>query len=137
MRGLAANTKSNPTITGITMLIKCSCFRRHEISLFTATVRSNLMFVILETLFTNLSRDFSTKIDWLLQSHGSIGRFDQFINPTLPVIRFLLIDSGIGQSGKNSYLPGCSIGFALNVMFSTVFKTYLLVVQKFLNSRNN
>ena len=49
----------------------------------TSAVRRDLMFVILNTIFTNLSRDFLTNIDWLLQSHGSIGRFDGFINPTV------------------------------------------------------
>ena len=49
----------------------------------TSTVRRDLMLVILNTFFSNLSRDFLTNIDCLLQSHGSIGRFDWFINPTV------------------------------------------------------
>ena len=40
------------------------------------------MSVILKTLFTNLSRDFLTNIDWLLQSHGSIRYFDWLIRLT-------------------------------------------------------
>ena len=40
------------------------------------------MSVILNMLFPNLSRNFLTNIDWLLQSHGSIDRFDWFITPT-------------------------------------------------------
>ena len=51
----------------------------------TSTVRGDLIFVILNTLFPNLSRDFLTNIDWLLQSHGSISRFDWFIKPTVTV----------------------------------------------------
>ena len=49
----------------------------------TSAVRRDLMFVILNTIFTNLSRDFLTNIDWLLQSHGSIDRFDWFKNLTV------------------------------------------------------
>ena len=52
------------------------CLRKHGMSPFTATVRRDLMYVILDTPFTNLPRDFSTKIDLLLQSHRSIGHFD-------------------------------------------------------------
>ena len=52
------------------------CLRKQGMSPFTATVRRDLMYVILDTPFTNLPRDFLTKIDWLLQSHGSIGHFD-------------------------------------------------------------
>ena len=59
------------------------CLRRHKMSPSTSTVRRNLIFVILNMLFPNLSRDFLANIDWLLQSHGSIGRFDWFINPTV------------------------------------------------------
>ena len=40
------------------------------------------MSVILKTLFTNISRDFLTNIDWLLQSHGSIRCFDWLIRLT-------------------------------------------------------
>ena len=65
----------------IKILSKCSCFRRHEISPFTATVCRHLTSVIVYTFFTNLSRDL-TNIDWLLQSHGPIICFNWFINPT-------------------------------------------------------
>ena len=58
------------------------CLRRHEMVPYTTTVRRDLMYIILNTLFTNLTRDFFRNIDWLLQSHGSIVRFDWFINPT-------------------------------------------------------
>ena len=58
------------------------CLKRPEMNPFTSTVRRDLMSVILNMLFTNLSRDFLTSIDWLLESHGSIGRFDWFINST-------------------------------------------------------
>ena len=47
-----------------------------------STIRRDLISVILKTLFTNLSRDFLTNIDWLLQSHGLIGWFIWFIIPT-------------------------------------------------------
>ena len=59
------------------------CLRRHKMSPSTSTVRRDLMSVILNTLFPNLSRKFLTNIDWLLQLHGSIGHFDWFIYPTL------------------------------------------------------
>ena len=59
------------------------CLRRHKISPSTSTVRRDLIFLILNMLFPNLSHDFLTNIDWLLKSHGSIGRFDWFINPTV------------------------------------------------------
>ena len=49
----------------------------------TSTVRRDLIFVILNTLFPNLSRDFLENIDRLLQSHDSIGRFDWFTNLTV------------------------------------------------------
>ena len=58
------------------------CLRRQEMSPFISTVHRDLMSVTLNMLFPNLSRDFLTKIDWLLLSHGSIGRFDFFISPT-------------------------------------------------------
>ena len=54
-----------------------TCLRRPEMSRSTSTVRCDL-----NVLFPKLSRHFLTKIDWLLQSHGSIGRFEWFINPT-------------------------------------------------------
>ena len=50
--------------------------RRHEMSPFTATVRRDLMSVILSKLFINLSRDLLTSIGWLRQSYGSVGSFD-------------------------------------------------------------
>ena len=56
-------------------------FRRHEVSPFPSTVRRDLMSVIFNMLFTNLSRDFLTNTDWLIQSHDTIGRFDWFISP--------------------------------------------------------
>ena len=59
------------------------CLRRQKMSPSTSTVRRDLMSVILNTLFPNLSRKFLTNIDWLLQLHGSIGHFDWLINPTL------------------------------------------------------
>ena len=59
------------------------CLRRDKMSPSTSTVRRDLIFVILNTLFPNLSRDFLENIDWLLQSHDSIGRFDWFINLTV------------------------------------------------------
>ena len=59
------------------------CLRRDKMSSSTSTVRRDLIFVILNTLFPNLSRDFLENIDWLLQSHDSIGRFDWFINLTV------------------------------------------------------
>ena len=40
----------------------------------TSTDCRDLIFVILNTLFPNLSRDFLTNVDWLLHSYGSIGR---------------------------------------------------------------
>ena len=58
------------------------CLRRPDMSPFTSTVRRDLMSVILNMLFTNMSLDFLTSIDWLLQSHGSIGCFDWFKNST-------------------------------------------------------
>ena len=54
----------------------------------TSPVRRDLMSIILNTLFTDLSRDFLTNIDSLLQSHGSIGRFDWFIKPDRLFIYF-------------------------------------------------
>ena len=61
--------------------------RRHEMSPLASTVCCDLMPAILNTLFTNLSRGFLTNIDWLLQSHGSIGRLDWFINPTITFLK--------------------------------------------------
>ena len=57
--------------------------RRHKTNPFTATVRRDLISVILNMLFTNFSRNFLTNIDWLLQSHGSIGHFYLFTNPII------------------------------------------------------
>ena len=71
--------KSNAT-TSIKILIQCSC-----VSEDTKWVLPLLRFVaiwctaILNTFFFNLSSDFLTNIDWLPQSHGSIGRFHWFI----------------------------------------------------------
>ena len=59
------------------------CLRRHEAGHFVATVCHNLISVFLIKFLTNLSRDFLTNIDWLLQLHGSIGCFNWFITPTI------------------------------------------------------
>ena len=45
----------------------------------TSAIRCELMSVFLDRLFTNLTRDFLTNIDWLLQSRGSIDRLEWFI----------------------------------------------------------
>ena len=62
---------------------KLLCLKRHKMNPSTSTVRRDLMSVILNTLFPNLSHEFLTNIDWLLQSHGSICRFDWFITLSL------------------------------------------------------
>ena len=58
------------------------CLRRHEMSPSTSKVHRDLMSVILNMLFPNLSRDLLTNIDWLMLSQGSVGHFDFFRNAT-------------------------------------------------------
>ena len=74
----------NPMLqTSIKILIQCSC-----VSEDTKWVLPLLRLVairctaILNTFFFNRSPDSLTNIDWLLQSHSSIGCFHWFITPT-------------------------------------------------------
>ena len=48
----------------------------------TSMVYRYLMYCYSKNVSFNLSRDFLTNTDWLLQLHGSIGRFHWFITPT-------------------------------------------------------
>ena len=72
--------------TSIKTLIQCSCVSEdRKLVLPLLQFAPILCTAILNNFFFNLSRDSLTNIDWLLQSHGSIGHIHWFITPTPPL----------------------------------------------------
>ena len=120
---LANNNCKNKSISNVKNKYQITnsvfpCLRRHKMGPYTSLVSHDLKSVIVNTFFPNLSRDFLTNIDWLVQPNGSLVSFNWFINPTFsPVFKFCLISLIVtGSHYITIYVTMCVTISRYNIM---------------------